>query len=261
MSLVPLYQNPALDGGELGWLNCNSTCTAMLVAFETGNAKKPSGGDVRACTKNADGSPDVLGGTRPSQNVDAAKRCWGVDLDYRLMDFEQAWTLSNRTDTAISISISYAVISGTPFDGSPGFRGLHQIVRSGGLVSDPLADGRRPGIPKGPRAWPKELLKRAAGKYAAAGVGRAAVIVAHAPVAKPKRYSVLFEPGAFWAYPAIGPRVRDEFTKATSAPCTAPFLIPWIGGKKRVVEITAGRLAGTRVEPTATHLALVELKS
>lgn len=259
MAVIPLYQNPAKDGGPLGWQNCASTCTAMQIAFETANAKRPSGGDVRACTYNADGSLDVVRGTTPSQNVAAAQRCWGVTLDYRVMAFEDAWRLGARADYALSFSISYAVISGTKFDGSPGFRGYHQVILSSGLVYDPLADERRPGIPHAPDAWPKDLLRRAAGKYSSIGEGRAAVIIARSPATKPKRYSVLFEPGAFWVYPKTGGRIRDEgFGKRTSAPCSGPYTIPWLTGRKRVVEINAGRLMGQRVEPTATHLALKE---
>ena len=260
MSIVPLHQNPALDGGPLGWTGCNSTSTAMLIHFEKPSVS-PSGGDVRACTVNADGSKDVHGGTTPSQNIDAAQRCWGVQLDGRTMAFADAWKLGQRADYAISFSIVYAVIANTRYDASPGFRGNHQLVLSGGLVYDPLADGRRAGIPTSPEKWPKDLLRRAAGKYASMGEGRAAVIVARAPAIQPKRYSVLFEPGTFWVYPVTGGRVKDSFSKKTSAPCSAPFLLPWVGKtKKRVVEITGGRLAGKRVEPTATHLALREAK-
>ncbi len=261
MTVVPLYQNPEKGGGVLGWSNCNCTCTAMMIAFETGGTKRPTAADVRACCLNANGNRDVLGGTTPSQNIAAAQRCFGVTLDGRLMAFEDAWKLGQRDDYEMSFSISYAVISGTKFDGSPGFRGNHQVLLTGGLVYDPLADGRRAGIPTSPDRWPHDLLQRAAGKYASTGEGRAAVIVARAPLTHPKRYAVAFNPGAFFVYPVTGGRYADSgFSKKTSAPCSAPFLVPWIGGKKRLVEITAGRLMGKRVEPTATHLALVELK-
>lgn len=257
MTVKPLHQNPALDGGPLGWSNCNTTCTAMLIAFATGNTKHPSGGDVRACVRNEDGSPDIQGGTNPSQNVAAAKRCWSVALDQRLMPFEDAWALGQRDDTMLSISISYAVVSGTRYDASPGFTGLHQIVLHRGMVYDPLADGRRAGIPTSPQNWPKDLLRRAAAKYANTGDGRAAVIVARAPAVQPTRYSVKFAPGAIWVYPPTGARRRQEFNRATSAPCTAPFTVPWAGGRKRLVTVTDGFLRGNRVEPGATHIALV----
>jgi hypothetical protein len=262
MAIKALYQNPNRDGGPLGWLNCNTTCTAMMIAFETSNAKRPSGGDVRKCCLNENGSRDTSGGTKPSQNIDAAKRCWGVTLDGALTSFEDAWRWGSRPDYAVAFSINYAVISGTRFDGSPGFRGAHQILMSGGKVYDPLADGRRPGIPSGPQAWPKDLLRRAAGGYAGIGYGRAVVIIARAPAAKPKKYAVAFEPGAIFVYSdSSSVRTRDPgFTKKTSAPCSPPFLMSWGSGKKRVVEITSGRLAGKRVEPSAIHMRLVAKK-
>lgn len=76
------------------------------------------------------------------------------------------------------VSISYAVIAPTVFDGSPGFTGRHSIyvneVRTSDgafLVYDPLADHRRAGIPQGPQWWPGHLLKAAAGAYPGAGYG------------------------------------------------------------------------------------------
>src|SRR5262249_57165306 len=88
--------------------------------------------------------------------------------------------------------------------------------------------------------------------------GKVVVVTARAPKATARRFSVAFEPGAFWVYKRTGGRVRDAgFTKNTSAPCSAPFTIPWAGGRKRVVSIAAGRLQGQYVEPTATHLRLV----
>lgn len=258
--MLIVNQNPDLGGGLLGWASCFSACTAMQIAIETGGAKQPTAAQVRGCTLNADGSLDVLGGTRASQNIDAAQRCWGVVLDGRVMDFEETWRLGQRVDYAISFSISYAVVSGTQFDGSPGFRGYHQVILSGGKVYDPLADGRRPGIPAGPQRWPKDLLRRAAGRYAAIGLGRAAVVVASEPAIKPRRYSVLFEPGAIFVYADSGLKwTRDQdagVSKRTSAPSSPPFNVAWGSGRKRLVTIMAGRFAGKSVEPTATHLAL-----
>lgn len=252
---------PQFDGGPLAGLNCNCACGAMLVALETGGQKHPTGSEFRSHVRNDNNTPDVAGGTHPSQIVECAKRVYGVTLDQRVMPFEDAWKLGARTDVAVSMSISYAVISGTRFDASPGFTGFHQVVLSGGKVADPLADGRRPGIPTGPEPWPKDLLRRAAGKYSQAGVGRAAVILGYAPAVKPTRYSVKFEPGSIFLYRRSGSMwTRDQdtgVTKRTSAPCDAPVTVPWLSGRKRLVEITAGKYDGRYVEPTATHLALV----
>jgi hypothetical protein len=247
------------DGSILGDSNCLCACTAMLIALETGGQQRPTAWEVRAKCLEPDGRRDVTGGTMPSQNIAAAKR-FGVTLDGTILPFEDAWRLGLRSDTAVEFQINYSVIAPTKFDGSPGFTGNHGIVMHAGQHFDPLADGRRPGIPDGPQRWPKDLLRRAAGKYAGLGVGRAAVIIGRVPAAKPKRYSVAFEPGAIWTYARDGSRVRDSFVKATSAPCSAPFTIPWAGGMKRVVEVTAGRLKGKLVEPGATHIRLVEHK-
>ncbi len=267
MTLVLVPQG---DGGPLQWENCFAAAGAALVALETAGAKHPTGSQFRANVMelNSAGKPvrkDVTRGGRPSQIVETARRAYGVTLDLSVMDFDAAWELGQRADVAVEFSISYAPVRTTRFDGSPGFRGLHAVVLSGGKVYDPLADGRRAGIPTGPNTWPKDLLRRASDGYAAA-VGlrarRATVIVGRAPAVKPARYSVAFEPGVIWSYPVDATAHKDTdrvtFSRKTSAPCTAPFLIPWHGGKKRVVQVTSGVLMGKRVEPGAAHVQLVE---
>jgi hypothetical protein len=233
----------------------------MLVDLESNGAQRPTAGGVRNCCREPNGRMDITGGTKPSQIVDALRRCFDINVDSRVGDYETAWRMGARTDTAISMCINYAVVSGTRFDGSPGFTGTHQVVLHAGLVWDPLYDGRRPGIPKGPQKWPKDLLRRAAGKYANIGVGRAVYLVGRTPPAKPSNYSVRFAPGAVYAYGKDGvSRARLEFSKTTSAPCTAPFTVAWGPGRKRLVEITKGGFSGKRFEPGATHVTLVERK-
>jgi hypothetical protein len=263
---------PQADGGPLQWVDCGCACGAMQVALETGGASQPTASEFRSHVREPDGSPDVIGGTRPSQIVDAARRGFDVILDARAMPFEAAWTLGQNSEYGISFSISYSPISGTVLDGSPGFRGNHQVLLSGGLVSDPLADGRRHGIPNGPMRWTKAILRDAAGRlnvagrgqpYRALGQGRALVIVARGPEVKPRRFSLLFEPGNFFQY-RLGPngweRSARRFDHPTSAPCEAPITIPWLEARKRVALVTAGPLAGTAVEPGATHIALKEAR-
>jgi hypothetical protein len=269
MSLVLV---PQFDGGPLAGVNCGTASGAMQVALETAGTKRPSATDYRVHVRNPDGTADRTGGTNPSQIVEAARRAYGVVLDQRSMPFADAWTLGQSHDVAVGLSISYAPIGPTQYDACPGFTGNHQVVLSGGLVYDPLADGRRKGIPQGPQRWPKALLANACGRlnvaargtpYKALGQGRALAIVAKAPAAKPHRYSVVFSPGSFWVY--SGPpltRVARTFSKKTSAPCEAPVTIPWrAGSRKRLVRISTGSLAGKYVEPGATHVALVERKT
>jgi hypothetical protein len=255
--------------------NCNCACGAMCVSLETAGTKRPSGSEFRANIRNPGGAPDRAGGTNPSQIVETARRAYGVILDQRSMPFDDAWSLGASADKAVSLSISYAPIAPTQYDGSPGFTGNHQVLLSGGMIYDPLADGRRRGIPKGPQRWPKALLRNACGRlnvagpgtpYRALGQGRALAIVARAPAVKPKRFSVAFAPGDFFVYtpPANGgawSRASRRFTKKTSAQCEPPVTIPWRAGvRKRLVRVSAGTLAGKYVEPGATHLRLVEAK-
>lgn len=238
----------------------------MLVATETGGAKHPTATEFRNHVYNLDynGEPttrDLTGGGRPAQIVETAKRAYGVTLDLRVMPFEDAWALGLKSNVTVGFSISYAPVSGTRYDASPGFTGLHGLCMSGGLVYDTLADGRHPWTPNGPEKWPKDLLRRAAGKYAGTGEGRATVILAYAPVAKPKRYSVAFNPGAIFVYHHTGGTLwrepDDGVSKRSSAPCEAPFTVPWLSGRKRLVKVTSGKYANRYVEPSATHLALV----
>lgn len=264
MTLQGLTQ---FDGGPLAGLNCGTTEGAELVAFATGGLKHPTGSEYRAQVLEPDGDRDVTGGTSPSQIQATAKRAYGVDLDLRNMAIEDALALSDRDDVAVSWAVSYAPVSGTRFDACPGFRGFHAIGRSGGRVYDPLADGRRPGIPDAPEDWPDALLLRASEGYA--GAGRAVVLIATrpkpGPAPKPKSYSAAFTAGPFWLFTVAGGvitgRERHTFAKATSAPCDAPAVVRWPGqDSRRLVRIQAGPMKGRYVQPGETHVQLVETK-
>jgi hypothetical protein len=263
---------PQFDGGPLAGVNCTAASGAMMIALETGGAKHPTASEFRSQTRNPDGTPDRSGGNNPSQIVEAARRAYGVVLDQRSMAFEDAWTLGRSSDVAIMLALSYGPVAPTRYDGSPGFTGNHAVVLSGGKIYDPLADHRRAGIPQGPQAWPKALVKLACGRlnigysgtpYRPLGQGRALVVVAKAPRVAPKRYSVAFAGGgSFWVYSGP-PLTRDSrrFSKNTSAPCEAPVTIPWRSGmRKRLVRVSAGSLAGRYVEPGASNVRLVEAK-
>lgn len=266
---MPVQIVHQFDGSPLAGLNCGASSGAMLVGLETAGTKRPSGGEFRAQMRNPDGTPDRRGGTNPSQVVETARRAYGVVLDQRTMQFEEVWSLGASADVAVQLAISYAPIAPTRYDGSPGFTGNHAVVLSGGMIYDPLADGRRHGIPKGPQKWPKALVRLACGRlniatpgtpYRAYGQGRALAVVARAPAKKPKKFSVAFDKGSFWVY--TGPpwsRDARSFTGKTSAPCEPPTTIPWRSGmRKRLVRVSAGSLAGRYVEPGATHVRLVE---
>lgn len=271
------FDGCTINGLAMGGLDCNPTVGAELIAFETGGLKRPMPCDVRRRVLNSDGTPDLVGGTRPSQVADAALRGWGVHLDVLNVTFADAWELGNRPDRAIGISINYGPVAPTQFDGSPGFTGNHQILMHMGAIYDPLADSRKRWLggslwiaPQAPDVWPKDLVREAAGRLPGMSIGRASIMVAEAPTARPKDYAIEFDPGSFFAYEVrnnvVVDRHRDHFPRETSARCAPPVLRPWPGHfddgdllKKRLAMMTAGRLSGLWVEPGAPHVDLVRV--
>jgi len=123
-------------------------------------------------------TPTNCGGTSLNQNDAAVNYLYGVDMAVR---YNVPWTtfasmiISGR---GAVVPIRYSVIAPTRFDGSPGFTGNHGIfvnerraTDGAYLVYDPLADGRRAGIPRGPQWWPGSLLKAAAYAYPGTNIG------------------------------------------------------------------------------------------
>jgi hypothetical protein len=108
-------------------------------------------------------------GTDLFENELALKHLYEVDMLVRYgipWDSFRSLIISGR---GAVVQIKYSVIAPTRFDASPGFYGNHAIYvnerrSSDGafLVGDPLADGRRAGIPEGYKWWPATLLRAAA---------------------------------------------------------------------------------------------------
>lgn len=117
-------------------------------------------------------------GTTLNESDAATQALYRVDL---LVRYAIPWSSFHSlivSGRGASVSIKYSVIAPTKFDASPGFYGNHAVYvnerrSSDGayLVYDPLADGRRTGIPKGPQWWPASLLKKACGAYPGCGFG------------------------------------------------------------------------------------------
>lgn len=117
-------------------------------------------------------------GSTFAQNEEAANHLYEVDLLPRYnvpWDTFRSMIVSGR---GAQVAIQYSVIAPTKYDACPGFTGGHSVYvnerrPSDGyfLVYDPLADGRRKGIPQGPQWWPPSLLKKAAGAYAGTNAG------------------------------------------------------------------------------------------
>lgn len=117
-------------------------------------------------------------GTTLNENDEAVTHLYLANLDVR---YNVPWTsfrsliISGR---GAIVCTRYSVIAPTRFDACPGFTGNHAVYvnerrSSDGafLVYDPLADGRRSGIPQGPQWWPADLLKRACDAYPSTNAG------------------------------------------------------------------------------------------
>jgi len=172
MTYRPTFRKQG-DGSRCAWWNCNPASHAMAsqrhrrgVDPKNHHSWPPMPAEIR---NQIGGGCD---GTSLNENDRAVIHLYAVDMAIRYnipwASF-QSLIISGR---GAVVSIRYSVIAPTKYDASPGFTGNHAIYvnerrASDGayLVYDPLADGRRAGIPKGPQWWPASLLKAAAYAY------------------------------------------------------------------------------------------------
>jgi len=177
MAYRPTFRKQA-DGSRCQWYNCNPTSHAMAADRHQrgidppGTALwKPTGAYIRSFI------PGGCGGTTLNENETVLINKYRIDM---LVRYNIPWDTFRSMIIAgrgAVVNIRYSVIAPTRFDASPGFTGGHAIYvnerrSSDGafLVYDPLADGRRTGIPKGPQWWPGALLKAAAGSWTGTGL-------------------------------------------------------------------------------------------
>ena len=279
------------DGSRYQWLNCAAATAAMHVMSERQGKRPavvlgpwpPTGASFRAATG------DTSGGLSAAQTDATANRLYGVDPDVQVAASALVAT-KLRAGYGVSFSHSHGPIADAGFSGSPGFRGNHSAYTSGigGTGSriivrdcDPLFDGRRAGIPKGPQwipwaAWVKagELLVIGGGARMVDRYGPGKLLVAFtrvpyrpAAAAVTLRYSVAFGDGTFYTYRVVngvivagpGGRKGHRFSKPTSAPCSAPRRYEWPGQTaRRLVQITAGVLKGEFVAVPQGSAKLIE---
>jgi len=159
------------DGSRCQWVNCGPASHAMAaqrhrrgVDPRTPHSWPPMPPEIRNYI-----SPHSCGGTSLQDNDAATTHMYATNMDVR---YGVPWTTFRSliiSGRGAVVQISYSVIAPTKYDASPGFYGNHGIYvnerrASDGayLVYDPMADGRRAGIPKGPQWWPASLLQRAA---------------------------------------------------------------------------------------------------
>ena len=149
--------------------------------------------------KKAVESFNNIKGLRPLRYVKKENRPWA--------EAEKAL----RRRRAVHLAISYGVVNARipEKSGDPNFDGGHSILvfgikrRPDGHgwlvgVNDPLADGRRSGIPKGRQWWPLGVVRDAAGKLAGSN---------------DRFYGGIFRPGRQVGesdLPDTGPEVEDK---------------------------------------------------
>lgn len=148
------------QGDKYGGYNCSAYVLAAglkLFGITTTGAR------VRALSDEPIPNWDSPG-LRHEQLHDVAAK-YGVHLDVR---YGLAWEEVLEVRAAghpICLGLNYNPIRTTIYTGQPTFTGNHEfLLASKSLDFDPLADGRRIGIFRGPANYPDELLKRAAGE-------------------------------------------------------------------------------------------------
>jgi hypothetical protein len=172
-------QNPRFSGDPFGWFACGPFSLAMGLEFSTGVMHK--GKDVRIRTN--DSQP------RDGTNLDQLARAAST-FDSRLevrrrMDFDD---VLDRIDSGhpVVVGLSYELLRATEHSGDRSFTGNHYVLLLPGAhdgqgvrIFDPLCDGRRTPIFKGPYTIDEGLLARATARMVVdthgttVGVGRA----------------------------------------------------------------------------------------
>lgn len=155
-----------LTGSHLGGSNCAAASGAMLVDQSTLRLKNPTPDAFRRATG------DFSGGLMASQVGSTCERKYGVPVHVFDYDDNLDWPTLKR----FLSNGRFAVISGDyevlprSMRGDKDFTGdhsvfYHRITSRGVIVGDPLADGRRPGIPKGYQLWPMDIARKYAMRF------------------------------------------------------------------------------------------------
>jgi hypothetical protein len=258
---------PQFDGSAYAGMNCGAASEAMRVVSQRKGARpskgspwQPTGASIRRETG------DTSGGLNPYQTTRASETEYGVPhasprIDDWSIVLNKLWA-----GYAVDLLISYGPLDGTNASGSPGFRGNHRVVlvgitrNSSGVVrvlsADPLYDGRRTGIPLGPRWIMASTMRSAAGKLdlgggttvnAKYGAGHAYFIPSLTRT-NPNTYKATVPAGKFFAYNIRDGRIVGRTAKNTdgfSAKCTASQAYLWPGkGTYHLVQLLDGGRKG-----------------
>lgn len=165
-----------LDGSRFASTNCTpaSSCMAAIRHYRGANPAGtapwyPYPSWVRAVMG------DTSGGTNLGQNSSIFYYKYAISFTVK---YKQAWSEFKtwiRAGRGAVLQGAYDVVLPTVFDASGSFTGNHAVYVNAArynttysrwefYVGDPLADGRRTGIPKGYKWWPESLLRAFAGR-------------------------------------------------------------------------------------------------
>jgi hypothetical protein len=232
---------PQFDGSTFASTNCGGCSEAARVVSQTRNVRPskgspwpPTGGSIRRETG------DTSGGLTPSQTVSASYREYGVAHASPRIAAKSIVRDKAAAGYAVDILVAYGPIDDY-LSGSPGFRGNHRGVIIGTntdtrkfLWSDSLYDGRRSGIPNGPRWIPHSVIFDGASKldlgggtrlYSKYGSDDAFYIPSLTRLTQKKYRAVVPPDTRFGVYDISNGWIvdRDLYTTGGfSADCTAP---------------------------------------
>ncbi len=161
----PAIQLQLQTGCDLGSVSCTPYSGAMAGDRATLGKTVPKGCTVRHQTG------DTQGGTTLTQVANVLDKYYNISLPrayYISISEMEDLSLEGR---GIVLDGGYGPVRDSPQSASETFSGNHAIFLNEydpagrrWFVYDPLADGRRPGIAKGPDWWPESLVR----KFAAA---------------------------------------------------------------------------------------------
>ncbi len=194
---------PQINGTEVGAANCGPCTAAMSVDFATGGRIRVGPLEIRRRMHNLSGPTDVADQVRAVKSYDDEAIHVGLEplncYPHLRDNWDVALAIIMRGEKWLGLVVNYGVINqdlkGKRLSGDKAFMGDHFFggfgyrVRNGIReirIFDPLADGRRKGIPTGPTWWPLDLVHRA--MTAHAGPGRATFTVVPRAIALPKSH-------------------------------------------------------------------------
>jgi len=154
-------QNPAISGDRYGWVNCTAYAAAMAADFDSCGTVRVSGERIRALSDER--TPDPRSPGLNLAQVDDALRRMGVDLDTR---YRLPWdTFAARINAGQGavLQISTGPLLSTTYRATAGAIGHAIFVPPGWGVMDPAADGRGSYHLYDGKAYPRDLVRRAAG--------------------------------------------------------------------------------------------------